>query len=61
MHDTLAGRGRIQYADFSPDEIRALETKIKTYVEGDVETLEIVSLKMVQESFGIFRKMIQST
>eukprot|EP00391_Amoebophrya_sp_Ameob2_P012181 CAMPEP_0178995692 /NCGR_PEP_ID=MMETSP0795-20121207/7955_1 /TAXON_ID=88552 /ORGANISM="Amoebophrya sp., Strain Ameob2" /LENGTH=704 /DNA_ID=CAMNT_0020688001 /DNA_START=84 /DNA_END=2198 /DNA_ORIENTATION=+ len=58
MHDT--GRGRIQYADFSPDEIRALETKIKTYVEGDVETLEIVSLKMVQESFGIFRKMIQN-
>ncbi len=60
MHDTLAGRGRVQYADYSPDEIRALEAKIKQYTEGDVEQLEIVSIKSVHESFAIFRKMIQS-
>ncbi|CAD7930603.1 unnamed protein product [Amoebophrya sp. A25] len=60
MHDTLAGRGRIQYADYSPDEVRALEVKVHQYIEGETEQMEIVSLKMAHESFAIFRKMIQN-
>jgi len=60
MHDTLAGRGRVQYSDYTPDEVRALETKVTQYVEGESEHMEIISLKMVHESFSIMRKMIHA-
>lgn len=60
MHDTLAGRGRIQYADYSPDEVKALEERVRLYIEGETDQMEILSLKMVHESFAIMRKMIHS-
>ncbi len=58
MHDTLSGRGRIQYNDYSPDEIRALEGKVRGFVDGETEQIEVDSIKMVHESFSILRRMI---
>jgi len=57
MHDTLAGRSRVQYEDYSPDELRDLEAKIKMYLDGDVSDIEVSSLRMVYEAFGIFRNL----
>jgi len=59
MHDTLAGRSRVQYEDYSPDEQRELEDDIKAYLDGGKEKLEVVSLRMVVEAFAIFRKLHQ--
>jgi len=59
MHDTLAGRSRVQYEDYTPDEQRELEVQVKAYLEGDIPQLEVVSLRMVVEAFGIFRKLHQ--
>jgi len=60
MHDTLAGRSRVQYEDYNPDEQRELEVQVKSYLEGDTPQLEVVSLKMVYEAFAIFRKLHQN-
>jgi kinesin family protein 6/9 len=59
MHDTLAGRSRVQYEDYTPDEQRELEVQVKSYLEGDTPQLEVVSLRMVVEAFTIFRKLHQ--
>lgn len=60
MHDTLAGRSRVQYEDYTPDEQRELEVQVKAYLEGDTPQLEVVSLRMVVEAFTIFRKLHQN-
>lgn len=56
MHNTLANRSHVQYEDYTPDEQRELETKVKMYLEGDVQELEVVSVRMALEAFGCFRK-----
>jgi kinesin family protein 6/9 len=59
MHDTLAGRSRVQYEDYTPDEQRELEVQVKDYLEGNTPQLEVVSLRMVVEAFAIFTKLHQ--
>lgn len=59
MHDTLAGRSRVQYEDYSPDEQKELEQKVSMYLEGEIQDIEVSSLRMVYEAFSIFRKLHQ--
>ena len=59
MHDTLAGRGRIQYGEFTPDEVRSLEDKCKGFVEGETEQLEVESIKMVHDLPAGGRRLLQ--
>eukprot|EP00928_Gymnodinium_smaydae_P004955 TRINITY_DN116_c1_g1_i1.p1 TRINITY_DN116_c1_g1~~TRINITY_DN116_c1_g1_i1.p1 ORF type:complete len:762 (-),score=210.65 TRINITY_DN116_c1_g1_i1:98-2278(-) len=57
MHDTLAGRSRVQYEEYTPDEIRDLESRVKMYLDGEIQEIEVASLRMVYESFSIFRSL----
>lgn len=57
MHDTLAGRSRVQYEDYTPEEQRDLETKIQMFLDGDILDMDVPSLRMVYESFRIFREI----
>lgn len=59
MHDTLAGRSRVQYEDYAPDEQRELEAKVQQYLDGEVSEIEVSSLRMVYEAFICFRKLYQ--
>merc|ERR1719262_1531362 len=59
MHDTLAGRSRVQYEEYTPDEARELEEKVKMYLDGELQEIEVSSLRMVYEAFGCFRKLYQ--
>jgi len=59
MHDTLAGRSRVQYEEYTPDEQAVLETKVQQYLDGEIQEIDVASLRMVYEAFGIFRKMHQ--
>mmetsp|Transcript_592 Transcript_592/g.1371 ORF Transcript_592/g.1371 Transcript_592/m.1371 type:complete len:726 (-) Transcript_592:79-2256(-) len=59
MHDTLAGRSRVQYEEYSPDEQRELKEKVTMYLEGELQEVEVTSLRMVYEAFGIFRSLHQ--
>jgi len=60
MHDTLAGRSRVQYEEYSPDEQAVLETKVQMYLDGEIQEIEVQSLRMVYEAFGLFRKLHQN-
>lgn len=59
MHDTLAGRSRVMYEEYTPDESQELEDKVKNYLDGEIQEIEVVSLRMVYEAFTIFRKLHQ--
>eukprot|EP00747_Dinoflagellata_sp_TGD_P183613 gnl/TRDRNA2_/TRDRNA2_38580_c0_seq1.p1 gnl/TRDRNA2_/TRDRNA2_38580_c0~~gnl/TRDRNA2_/TRDRNA2_38580_c0_seq1.p1 ORF type:complete len:726 (-),score=212.41 gnl/TRDRNA2_/TRDRNA2_38580_c0_seq1:48-2225(-) len=59
MHDTLAGRSRVQYDEYTPEEQRDLEFKVKSYLDGEAQEIEVQSLRMVYEAFGIFRRIHQ--
>jgi len=59
MHDTLAGRSRVQYEEYAPDEQRELEAKVSMYLEGEIPDIEVTSLRMVYEAFIVFRKLHQ--
>lgn len=59
MHDTLSGRSRVQYEDYSPDEQRELEQKVSQYLDGEIQEIEVSSLRMVYEAFSCFRKFHQ--
>eukprot|EP00933_Yihiella_yeosuensis_P044231 TRINITY_DN39338_c0_g1_i1.p1 TRINITY_DN39338_c0_g1~~TRINITY_DN39338_c0_g1_i1.p1 ORF type:complete len:733 (-),score=174.92 TRINITY_DN39338_c0_g1_i1:152-2350(-) len=62
MHDTLAGRSRVQYEEYSPDEQQELEAKVHMYLEGESQDLasDVTSLRMVIEAFSIFRRLYQN-
>lgn len=59
MYDTLAGRSRVQREEYTPDEQRELEAKVQQYIDGEVETLEVASLRMVHETFACFKRLLQ--
>jgi kinesin family protein 6/9 len=53
MHDTLANRGRVNYDNYSAQEMHNIETLTNQYLEGEIEDIEqIDSLKMIREIFN---------
>jgi len=59
MHDTLAGRSRVQYEEYTPDEQREMEQKVSDYLDGEIQEIEVSSLRMVYEAFASFRRLHQ--
>mmetsp|Transcript_62970 Transcript_62970/g.137582 ORF Transcript_62970/g.137582 Transcript_62970/m.137582 type:complete len:730 (-) Transcript_62970:80-2269(-) len=57
MHNTLANRSQVQYEEYTPDEQKELESKVKMYLEGDLQEMEVVSVRMAYEAFSCFRKL----
>jgi hypothetical protein len=56
MHDTLANKGRVNYDDYSKDEVRKLEDVTGQFLKGEIDEIEqIDSLKMIREMFNIIR------
>jgi kinesin family protein 6/9 len=51
MHDTLAGRGRITYDPYTPEEQKVQEDIALKYLEGESEDIQIESLRQVKELF----------
>ena len=51
MHDTLAGRGRITYDPYTPEEQKVQEDLALKYLGGDIEDIQIESLRQVKELF----------
>jgi hypothetical protein len=39
MHDTLAGRGRITYDPYTPEEQKVQEDLAQKYLQGDLEDI----------------------
>lgn len=51
MHDTLAGRGRITYDPYSPKEQNKQQEIAEKYLKGEMEDIQIESLRQVKELF----------
>jgi kinesin family protein 6/9 len=61
MHDTLAGRGRILYEPYSPEQQFEMQKVAENYLDGVVEDVEFDSLRMVKELFVQFRNSYRRT
>ncbi|KAF4701214.1 Kinesin member [Perkinsus olseni] len=60
MHDILAGRHRVQYDDYTPEEVEELERKLLKYLTGEDADFEVESIRQVTEAFKIARQLYQS-
>lgn len=40
MHDTLANKGRVNYDDYSKEEVRKLEDVTGQYLKGEIDEIE---------------------
>ena len=53
MHDTLANRGRVNYDNYSNEELFKIKSLTKQYLEGEIEDIESLdSLRMIREMFN---------
>lgn len=60
MHDTLANRGRINYDPYSPDEQYKQQQIAKSFLENEIDDIEIESLRQVKELFFQFRNIYRN-
>lgn len=62
MHDTLANRGRVNYDNYSPDELDKIRGVVGQYLEGEVDDIEqIDSIRMIREMFNVIRNEYSKT
>jgi len=57
MHDTLASRGRINYDPYTPEQQYQQQLIAKKFLDGELEDIEIESLRQVKELFFQFRNL----
>jgi len=60
MHDTLANRGRINYEPYSPEQQHDQQKIAKKFLDGEIEDIEVESLRQVKELFFQFRNIYKS-
>ena len=62
MHDTLANRGRINYAQYSLEEQKNIQQITHAFLNGDTEDIGAIdSLKKVREVFNCIRNQYRKT
>ena len=63
MHDTLANRGRVVYEPYTPDQQYQLQLLAEKYLDGELDEVEIESLRQAKEIFmqirNIYKKNIR--
>jgi len=60
MHDTLGNRGRINYEPYTPDQQYLQQQIAKKYLNGEIEDIDIESLRQVKELFIQFRNIYRN-
>lgn len=60
MHDTLGNRGRINYEPYTPEQQYVQQQIAKKYLNGDIDDIEIDSLRQVKELFIQFRNIYRN-
>lgn len=66
MHDALAKRSGVSYEEYTPEECRSIAQQVRRFVDASPEqeeenTIEIQSVRHVQECFRQFKLLIQSS
>jgi len=60
MHDTLSNRGRITYEPYTPELQYQQQTLAKKFFDGELEDIEIESLRQVKELFYQMRNIFRN-
>ncbi|CAD8210486.1 unnamed protein product [Paramecium pentaurelia] len=60
MHDTLANRGRIQYEPYTPEQQYKQQQIAQQFLNGELEDIDIDSLRQVKELFFQFRNLYRN-
>jgi hypothetical protein len=60
MHDTLVGRGRISYEPYTPEQQYEQQQIAIKYLKGDLEDIDINSIRQVKELFIQFKNLYRS-
>jgi len=60
MHDTLGNRGRINYEPYTPEQQYLQQQIAKKYLNGEIEDIDIESLRQVKELFIQFRNIYRN-
>eukprot|EP00743_Colponemidia_sp_Colp-15_P002044 GILK01002218.1.p1 GENE.GILK01002218.1~~GILK01002218.1.p1 ORF type:complete len:798 (-),score=158.56 GILK01002218.1:119-2200(-) len=60
MHDTLAGRSRIQYEEYTPEQQYEVQQLARKYLRNEVEELEADSMRQVKELFTQMRLLYKN-
>ncbi|OMJ86652.1 hypothetical protein SteCoe_11804 [Stentor coeruleus] len=61
MHDTLANRGRVVYETYTPEQQYQIQLLAERYLEGDLDEVEIESLRQVRELFNQIKNIYRKT
>ncbi|OMJ90760.1 hypothetical protein SteCoe_6838 [Stentor coeruleus] len=61
MHDTLANRGRVVYEAYTPEQQYQIQLLAERYLEGDLDEVDIESLRQVRELFNQIRHIYRKT
>lgn len=62
MHDTLANRGRVNYDNYSNEELFKIKSLTKQYLDGEIEDIESLdSLRMIREMFNQIKNEYRQT
>lgn len=60
MHDTLGSRGRINYEPYTPEQQYIQQQIAKKYLNGEIDDIDIESLRQVKELFIQFRNIYKN-
>jgi len=59
MHDTLSGRSRVVYDEYSDEQRAGLRTDMEEYLEGRREDIELVNIRQMREILGVTRHIFR--
>lgn len=60
MHDTLVGRGKISYENYTPEQQYEQQKLAKDFLDNKIDDIEIESLRQVKELFFQFKNLYRS-
>ena len=60
MHDALANRGHVQYDPYTDEQRYDLNQTVKKFLSGQIEEIEVESLRQVKEIFSQFKILLNN-
>ncbi|KAJ3227570.1 Kinesin-like protein kif9 [Clydaea vesicula] len=59
MHDTLTNRSHVHYEPLNEQQKMELNKTLRSYVDGEIEEIEIVNLRQIRECFNQFKNLVK--
>lgn len=59
MHDTLSNKSHVQYEPFSESQRADLQKVVRSFVDGELDDIEVINLRQIREIFSAFRIIVK--